>query len=115
MVVTRSPATTCASVTTYPGATTKPLPCCNSSHAVPLTRTTESATRRRTDDEIGIAPGASPTAGTLPTTVGGREESVVRFVRQTSTSSATAAAAATVSSTTTMIDRRHPWRGAGST
>src|SRR3989442_4626006 len=44
-VVALSPATTCALVTTSPGAATQPLPSWISSHARPLTFTVEARTR----------------------------------------------------------------------
>ena len=44
--VSLSPATTCALVTTRPGATTQPLPSIPRPHAVPTTRTTLPAAER---------------------------------------------------------------------
>ena len=46
ILVSRSPATTCAAVTTFPGAATQPEPSTPRPHAVPSTRTTLGAASR---------------------------------------------------------------------
>ena len=56
---TCSPATTCALVTTRPGAATQPLPSWISSHARPLTLTVDARTRASTAGVIDV-PGGGP-------------------------------------------------------
>ena len=62
-VVERSPATTCALVTTRSSATTKPDPSCMRWQATPSTLTTDAATRAAVAGSMPLAAGGGPTSG----------------------------------------------------